>query len=137
MKDPEPEEPACPACGSPGDAVGRPTLEAQLAPEDAAALTGAVFACPGAECRTAYFNAWQAAVGVDRLRSPASPKVAGAPICPCLRLTEDDVVADARAGRKERIREVRERPEEACVGRTIDGRPCLPRVLRLYRESMG
>jgi hypothetical protein len=76
-------------------------------------------------------------VGVDRLRSPASPKVGGAPICPCLRLTEDDVGADARAGRKERIREVRERPEEACVGRTIDGRPCLPRVLRLYRESMG
>ena len=140
MKDPEPGDPACPACGTAGDAVGLPTLEAQLAPADVASLSGAVFACPNPRCRTAYFNAWKAAAGVERLKSPAHPKVAGAPICPCLGLTADDVVADARAGRKDRIREVRERsekPDAACVRLAPDGRPCAQRVLRLYRESMA
>ncbi len=138
VRDPEPGEPLCPGCGTPGDAVGLPTLEAQLGPEARHALGGTAFYCVNSECPTAYFNAWKASIPAGRLASPAYPKAAEAPICPCLGLTAPDIVADARAGRKERVRDLVERsqgPDARCTQRAPDGRPCTPRVLRLFRET--
>jgi len=77
-------------------------------------------------------------VPADRLASTAWPKDPEAPICPCFGITAAQVSEDARDGHKERVKELMERskgPEARCAERCPDGRPCLPRVLRLFRES--
>src|ERR1043166_3711160 len=138
IRDPEPGEPPCPECGIPGDTVGPPTLEAQLSPEDRSSLGGTVFYCVNPQCRTAYFNGWGAAVPSSRLARPAYPKDPAGPICLCFGIMAADVEADARDGRKERVRDLVERskgPDARCVERCPDGRPCIPRVLRLFRET--
>lgn len=138
VRDPEPGEPRCPGCGTPGDPVGPLTLEAQLPPAARSALGGAAFYCVSSACCTAYFDAWGGAVPADRLVSAAWPKDPQRPICPCFGITAAEVLADAREGRKERVRDLVERskgPEARCAQRCPDGRPCLPRVLRLFRET--
>jgi hypothetical protein len=138
VRDPEPGEPRCPGCGALGDAVGLPTLEAHLPPAARATLGAAACYCASPECRNAYFNAWGAVVPVDQLTGPAWPKDPNAPICPCFGLRAEDVVADAREGRKDRIKDLRDRSEGSearCAERCPDGRSCLPRVLRLFRET--
>jgi hypothetical protein len=138
IRDPEPGEPLCPGCGTPGDEVGIPTLEAQLSPEARTPLGGPAFYCVNPGCRTAYFNAWGARVPAESLASTAYPKDPESPICPCFGITAAEVMADAREGRKDRVRDLMERskgPGARCRERCPDGRPCLPRVLRLFRES--
>lgn len=138
VRDPEPGEPLCPGCGTPGDEVGPPTIEAQLPPEARSALGGKAFYCVNPGCRTAYFNSWGAQVPDDRLASTAYPKDPGGPICPCFGIKAADVLVDAREGRKDRVRDLVERsrgPDARCAERCPDGRPCLPRVLRLFREA--
>jgi len=119
--------------------VDAPTLEAQLPAEARAPLGTAAFYCVNPSCRTAYFNAWGAAVADDRLARPAWPKDPDGPICPCFGVRVEEVQADAREGKKERVRDLVERskgPEARCRERCPDGRPCVPRVLRLFRETM-
>jgi hypothetical protein len=138
VRDPDPAEPRCPACGALGDPVGPATLEAQLPPELRATLGGPAFYCGSGDCRIAYFTAWGATADVDRLPSAVYPKDPDGPICPCFGLKAADVVADARDGRKDRVKDLVERskgPDARCLERCPDGRPCLPRVLRLFRES--
>jgi hypothetical protein len=138
VRDPEPGEPLCPGCGTPGDAVGPATIEAQLPPDARATLGANAFYCVNPGCPTAYFTSWGAKVPAEKLVSTAYPKDPGAPICPCFGITAADVTADARDGRKERVRDLVERskgPGARCAERCPDGRPCLPRVLRLFRET--
>ena len=116
-----------------------PTLEAQLTAEARAPLGGQSFYCVNPACRMAYFNAWGAAVTADLLKSPAWPKHPDGPICPCFGITAEEIQADAREGKKERVRNLVEDAkgsEARCRERCPDGRPCLPRVLRLFRETM-
>lgn len=139
VRDPDPGEPVCPGCGTPGEAVGTATLDAQLGPEDRAGLRGAAaFYCVNPDCPTAYFTAWGGSVAAGRLASRAWPKDPEAPACPCFGITAAEVATDARDGRKERVRDLMERskgPEARCTERCPDGRPCLERILRLFRES--
>jgi len=138
IRDPEPGEPLCPGCKTPGDAVGPATLEAQLTPEGRAALGANAFYCVNPGCPTAYFTPWGAAVPAEKLSSTAYPKDPEGPICPCFGIKAADMIADAREGRKERVRELLERSKGAearCTQRCPDGRPCIPRVLRLFREA--
>lgn len=138
MKESEPGELRCPGCGGPGEEVGRPTLEAQLAPELLAPLKGAAFYCADPACKVGYFGAWGAAVPAEKLKAPAWPKHPDAPICPCSGLSAAEVEADARAGRKERVKAALERargPEARCVERCPDGRSCEARVSRLFRDA--
>ncbi len=135
IREPEPAEPRCPGCKGPGEPVGLPTLEALLAPEDRAALGGAAFYCGDPACANAYFTAWGATVPAGRLRQTAHPKDPAGPICPCTGLTAADVVADAREGRKDRVRALRDRPESECVRRAPDGKSCVARVFGLFREN--
>jgi hypothetical protein len=138
VRDPEPGEPRCPGCGALGDAVGLPTLEAHLPAEARSTLSGAAFYCVNPDCRTAYYNAWGSGVPVEKLTSPAWPKDPDAPICPCFGLRAEDVAADARDGRKDRVKDLMDRSQGAdakCALRCPDGRSCLPRVLRLFRET--
>ncbi len=138
IRDPEPGEPLCPGCRTPGDEVGPPTLEAQLAPEARTRLSGSVFYCVNPGCRTAYFNSWGAQVPTGSLASTTYPKDPEGPICPCFGITSTEVIAEARDGRKDRIRDLMERskgPGARCRELCPDGRPCLPRVLRLFRDA--
>ena len=111
MKEEEAREPGCPSCGTPGAPVSSTTIEAQLSTADRAALEGRVFHCGAASCSTAYFTALGAAVPVARLASPAWPKSPDAPLCPCFGVRAEDLAADAREGRKDRIKSLRERAE--------------------------
>ena len=138
LKDPEPADPRCPSCGSLGEAVGAPTLEAQISKEDRASLGTAAFYCEDSACRTAYFNAWGAAVPDSRLKTSAYPKNPEAPVCPCFGIPAADIQSDAREGRKDRMKDLVERskgPEAKCATLCPDGKSCMPRVMRLFREA--
>ncbi len=139
MREAEPTEPVCPGCGTAGEPVGAATLEAQLAADVRAPLGDRAYYCVASGCRTAYFNGWGASVAVERVASPAWPKDPAAPICPCFGIAAADVIADARDGRKDRVKSLVDRsqgPEARCAARCPDGRSCLPRVLRLFRETL-
>ena len=118
--------------------MGPPTLDAHLPPAARAALGGSTFYCAASACRTAYFTAWGAAATVDLLTGSAWPKDPDGPICPCFGMKAADVVADAREGKKDRVKELVERskaPDARCAQRSPDGACCVPRVLRLFRET--
>ena len=138
MKDPEPGDPRCPGCDGLGDPVGAATLDAQVPAAARATFRGAAFYWSAPSCRIGYFDAWGATIPVDQLTGPAWPKDPERPICPCFGVKAADVLADAREGRKERIKELSERskgPDAHCVQRAPDGVCCMPRVLRLFREA--
>ena len=138
MKEPEPGEPRCPGCAGLGEPVGLPTLEAHLAADARAPLGATAFYCPDPACPTAYFNGWGTSVPREKLTSTAYPKDPEAPVCSCFGLTAAEVVADARDGRKERVKSLLERskgPEARCLEKSPDGRCCMPLVSRLFRES--
>lgn len=138
IREPEPAEPRCPGCGALGDSVGRVTLEAHLPPDACSAIGDSAFYCVNSDCQTAYFNGWGTAVSSDRLTATAYPKDPGGPICSCFGITAADIRDDAREGHKERVRDLLERsrdPNARCVERSPDGRSCISRVLRLFRET--
>ena len=138
IKESEQADPRCPGCGALGEQVGASTLQAHL-PADACVTVGdKAFYCVNSECPVAYFNAWGVSVPRDRMKGTAFPKDPAAPICSCFGLTASDVVADAREGRKDRVKNLVERakgPEAKCVETNPAGQPCVTRVLQLFREN--
>jgi hypothetical protein len=138
IREAETPDPRCPGCGGSGEPVGFPALRGHLPPEEAAALGERAYYCVDPACRTAYFNGWGAAVPVERMTARAAPKDPEAPLCSCFGMRTEEVVADAREGRKDRVRDLVERsrgPEARCAERSPDGLPCVARVLRLFRET--
>jgi len=138
VREPESGEPRCPACGGLGEAVGQTTLKAHLPPDACSSLGEKAFYCDNPACPTAYFNGWGTSVPRERMTATAYPKDAAGPICPCFGIQAADVALDARDGRRERVRSLVERsrgPEARCTERCPDGKPCVPRVLRLFRET--
>lgn len=136
VKESEPGDPRCPACGGIGDPVGAATLDS-LAPKEKRAMLGsAAFWCGSADCAVGWFTAWGESVPAGK----AWPKDPSAPICPCTGLTAPEVVADATSGRKDRMKALKERaegPTSRCLTTCPDGKPCVARVFRLFRESFG
>jgi hypothetical protein len=66
------------------------------------------------------------------------PKDPEGPICPCFGLMVSDIVDDARVGSKDRIRNLATQaqgPKARCLEKCPDGATCVPRVLRLFRET--
>jgi hypothetical protein len=140
MKEPEAQDPLCPECGAACEPVSPPTLDAHVPPALRAPLTGAIYYCVNPSCRTAYFNAWGASVPADKVTGSAWPKDPDGPICPCFGMKAEDVVSDARDGRKDRVKELVDRskgPEARCAQTAPDGVCCVPKVLRLFRESFA
>jgi bacterioferritin-associated ferredoxin len=141
VKEPEAAEPRCPApngCGGLGRPVSRATLEAHAPPEACRALSEGPFYCPAPGCRVAYFDAWGAIVTADRITGTAYPKDPGGPICPCFGVTAAEIEADARAGRKDRVRDLLARaegPEAHCERCAPDGRSCATEVRRLFSDT--
>jgi hypothetical protein len=138
MKEGEAPEPRCPSCGTLGETVGAVTLEQHATPEDHEAIGDRALYCPNPACTTAYFNTWGVVVPQDRIKGGTYPKDRQAPICPCTGLRAGDVVSDARAGRKDRIKDLREKsegPDSRCILLCPDGKSCVTRVMRLFRET--
>jgi hypothetical protein len=138
MKESEPADPRCPECSALGEPVGLVTLKGHLEPEDCSSLGAKAFYCVNSGCHTAYFNAWGVSVPFERMTRTAYPKDPDAPICPCFGMTVAEVVEDARAGNRDRIRDLATRaqgPQAHCAENCPDGTTCLPRVLRLFRET--
>lgn len=132
--------PRCPervGCGQPGLPVPAETRQALLDPIDAARLAPEAFYCPNPACAVAYFDAWGGVVDRDSLRERTWPKDPDGLVCGCLRLTVADLVADARAGRRETVLAVIAvaRSAEARCGRCMpDGRSCEREVRRLFQN---
>lgn len=138
MKDPEPGDPRCPGCEGLGEPVGTVTLDAHVPAALRATFRGSAFYCTAPSCRIGYFDAWGATVPADKLSGPAWPKEPDGPICRCFGVKPADVVTDAREGRKDRVKDLVERskgPEAQCARLAPDGACCIPRVLRLFRET--
>lgn len=137
VRESEPAEPRCPECGGLGDQVGPTTLNAHVPEVDRSSLGVKAYYCANPACRTAYFNSWGASVPLDRITGGTYPKHPDGPLCPCFGVTAAEVIADAREGRKDRVRDLIDRsrgPGARCAERCPDGLPCIPRVLRLFRE---
>src|SRR5688572_3151119 len=108
-RDPEPEEPRCPppaGCGGPGMPVGRKTLLAQLPESLARAFSESAYYCPNPRCNVAYFDAWGAQAPASVLRRTSYPKTPAAPLCSCFGITAEQIRDEAKAGRKDLIRDL-------------------------------
>jgi hypothetical protein len=138
MKESEQPEPRCPECSALGEAVGLATLKGHLEAEDCSSLGDKAFYCVNSGCHVAYFTPWGVSVPFERMTRTSYPKDPEGPICPCFGMTVADVVEDARKGNRDRIRDLATRsqgPHSRCVENCPDGTTCLPRVLRLFRET--
>jgi len=138
MKEGEAPEPRCPSCETLGDAVGPPTIEAHVPLELRAALGDRAYYCVNPDCRIAYFNGWGTAVPAERITGSAYPKDPEGSLCPCFGISASQILSEAREGKKDAIRSLKARAEgplARCAERSPDGRPCLPRALRLFREA--
>jgi hypothetical protein len=138
MKEGEAPEPRCPSCDTLGDEVGPPTLDAHVPTDLRPALGDRAYYCVNPGCRIAYFNGWGTAVPAQRINRPAYPKDPDGPLCACFGISANQILSEAREGKKDGIRSLKARaegPEAHCAECSPDGRSCLPRALRLFREA--
>ena len=138
IREPDPEEPRCPGCSSSGEVVGSRTLDVQVPAPLRSQMGSAVYYCASPGCSTVYYNSWGFQVRIGQLANAAYPKDPDGLICPCFGFKAAEVVSEAREGRKDRIRNLLERargPEARCWERCLDGRSCIPQIMRLFRDS--
>jgi len=93
----------CPRCGSPGQPVGRETIQAYLSAEKIKMVADPANFCPSPQCNVVYFDA---------------------PICACFGLTRADIEQDVREGVVTRVRAIIERaksPEARCSQMAANG----------------
>lgn len=140
IREPEPGEPACPTCGAPGTPVGSVTLDALLPPAVRAQLPGAAYYCPNPSCKTAYYTPWAATVPAVELGTVPYPKNPDGLVCPCFRVLASEIIEEARAGAKVRVKELLEKargPGTRCAVSCPDGQTCVPKVMLLFREHFS
>lgn len=139
VRDPDPPDPRCPACGGHGQSVGAATLEAHLHAPARQLLSASAFFCPNPKCHVAYFDATGIDVAADMLRTRCYPKHDDAPICPCHDVMADDIIADARSGNPARVRDLIARataPGARCSLASPSGQSCVEQVQRLYLRHL-
>jgi hypothetical protein len=127
----------CPKCGTAGTAVGRETLEAQLATESLARIAESGYFCPSPTCEVAYFDQFGRTVPREAMKRPAYPKDLDAPICGCFGFTRDDVEADVREGVVTRCRDLvakSKSPAARCIIMAPSGQSCVPEVQRYFMK---
>jgi len=140
VKEPEPEEPRCPApdgCGQLGVPVSRRTLEEKLTAESAAAYSESSCWCPTVGCPIAYFDRWGHTTRVDQLTALPWPKDPQGTVCACLGVAPEALRLDAEAGRRELVKEIlaaAEDPAARCKTESVTGRSCVTEVRRLFME---
>lgn len=130
----------CPRCGQAGIPVGEAPLATHVAPEVRRSLGQTVYWCDHPDCPVAYFDNFDASVGIDALVRPVAPKSPTAPLCACFGLTYGDVQQDVTDGVPTRVRELYRRsqsPEARCGELAPSGQCCLTRVQKLYFQLRG
>jgi hypothetical protein len=91
--------------------------------------------CEFPRCAVAYFNEFEAVVGVKELKAPVYPMDDEMPICPCFGFGMTDIEADVHDGTPRRIRELLAKsksPAAHCPTLAANGKCCMPEVQRLY-----
>ena len=127
----------CPACGSPGVAVGRETWQAHVNEDQAGGLAESAFFCPYARCDVVYFDMFERRVTNSVLRHAVYPKDSQAPICGCFGLGCQDIEADIREGTATRVRELLAKaktPQARCRTMSASGQSCVAEVQRYYMK---
>ena len=141
MKESEPGEPRCPECAALGLAVERLTVEAHVTAEAVKRLSFPASWCATPRCGVAYFDPWNATVLVTELLHGATwPKDPAGVLCACFRTLPDEIEADAKAGRSDRIKELVRRAqsrEQQCEVRAPSGRSCATEARRLFLRASG
>lgn len=135
VREPESDRRAfCPRCGALGSPVEHQVLDRYIRPESRGVLGDTAWYCAFPRCDAAYFNLFDAVVGVDELAVPVYPKDLDAPICACFGLRYDDVAADVAEGVPTRLRANMERAksEARCEHLAADGRSCEGALQELY-----
>jgi len=137
MREPDAEEPRCPVCASSGEVVSSRTLDVHVPPPLRSELGSAAYYCASPGCPTIYYSPWGFQIRIGQLANVHFPKDPDGLICPCFGFRAADVVSDARDGRKDRVRDLLERArgsEARCWERCLDGRSCVPQIMRLFRD---
>ncbi len=143
VREPEPVEPRCPTldgCEGIGVPVSRTTLLAQLPQEIAQRLSESSYYCPNPNCRVAYFDVWGVSVSQTSLRTSTYPKNPTAPVCSCFGITAQEILEEALAGRKERVRELlakAESTEARCETESPSGASCVVEIRRLFLKHFA
>jgi hypothetical protein len=130
----------CPRCGNLGIPVGVGPLNKYIAPKSRSKMQESAWFCNFPRCEVAYFNEFDAIVGVDELTQPVYPKNFEAPLCACFGFKYEDVEADVRDSRPMRIRELfakSKSPAANCANLAPDGRCCMATVQELYIKLRG
>ena len=125
----------CPRCGVIGTPVARHTVAAHLPAEAVTRLSDTAYFCANPRCNIAYYDALEQSLAVDLLDHSLFPKDPLAPICSCFGLTAQDVEADAKAGRTDRVKQLIARaqtPEARCDLLAPNGCSCVPEIQRYY-----
>ena len=137
-RDPEPEEPRCPppaGCGASGMPVGKKTLLAQLPESLARAFSESAYYCPNPRCNVAYFDAWGTQAPANAIRRTSYPKTPTAPLCSCFGITAEQIREEAKAGRKDLIRDLVARAasdEARCETEAPSGISCVVEARRIF-----
>jgi hypothetical protein len=135
----EPEHLKCPECGAIGETVGSVTLTEHVDERAAGQLGSFVAWCPNPQCPVGYFDALGQRIAVAEVRGVNWPKDPRGPVCPCRNITADEIEADARAGRRERVKELlayANSPDSPCVRCAANGRNCVAVVQQLFLAAM-
>ena len=140
VREPDSTVERCPRCGSPGQPVTRPTLDAMLTAEARPQISDTACFCPFPQCEVAYFDAFERFITVTSLVRPVYPKSQDAPICACFGFTRDDVDQDVAEGGVARCRALIEKSrslEAHCSTAAANGQSCAPDVQRYYFKIKG
>ena len=124
----------CPRCGALGAPVEHLVLDRRIRPESRGLLGDTAWFCAFPRCEAAYFNLFDAVVGIEELTAPVYPKDLDAPICACFGLNYDDVADDVADGVPKRLRANMERAKMSarCEQLAADGRSCAAALQELY-----
>ncbi len=137
LKEPDARDPGCPRCGSLGSTLDRRTAAAHCPPAALEKFSTPVYFCGVATCVVAYFDAWGSVVLADLVRNLPWPKDAAGPVCACRNLSAAEIIRDAKAGERDRVRELlhyAESKEAQCEALAADGRRCVAAVRKLFLD---
>ncbi len=125
----------CPRCRSLGIPVESGPLDTHIRTESRGKMQDSAWFCNFPSCDVAYFNQFDEVALINELKAVVYPKDLDAPICACFGLTYEDVEADIRDVKPNRIRDLLAKSQSTsanCHTLAADGRCCMSSVQELY-----
>lgn len=141
MKEPEAQEPRCPApdgCGGLGDAVPRDLVRGRLRAGVRVEFAASAYFCPNPKCAVAYFDNWGGLVLVDAVVELPYPKNPAGVLCACLGVRPEEIVEEAKTAAPCRIREIiaaSNQDPARCRALMPNGRSCAEDARKLFYRS--